>query len=106
MGDADHSLETLAQRLFARSNMSQAIKTTRLTPAQLEELRHFTTCVTASAIETFGLRPFNTGFADASIRCQFTELPQVLGYAATARVRSANPPWSKHGYFYYDRTDW
>jgi 4-hydroxy-4-methyl-2-oxoglutarate aldolase len=77
-----------------------------LTPAELDELRQFSTCVTASAIETFGLHPFNTGFADASIRCQFPEFPQALGYAATARVRSANPPWTKQGYFYYDRADW
>ena len=31
----------------------------------------------------------NTGFADSSIRCQFKDLPPVLGYAATARIRSA-----------------
>ena len=29
-----------------------------------------------------------------------------MGYAATARIRSADPPMEKHGYFYYDREDW
>ena len=86
--------------------MTQTTKANRLTPVQLDELRELSTCVTASAIETFGVRPFNSGFADSSIRCQFNELPPVLGYAATAHVRSANAPMSRHGYFYYDRTDW
>ncbi len=86
--------------------MTQTIEANCLTPAQLDELRKLSTCVTASAIETFNVRPFNSGFADSSICCQFNELPPVLGYAATAHVRSANPPWSRHGYFYYDRTDW
>jgi 4-hydroxy-4-methyl-2-oxoglutarate aldolase len=69
-------------------------------------LRHLSTCVTASAIEPFGIRMHNTGFADSSIRCLFQELPPALGYAATARIRSANPPMDKRGYFYYDRSDW
>ena len=86
--------------------MTQTIKANRLTPAQLDELRQLDTCVTASAIETFGVRPLNTGFADSRVRCQFKELPPVVGYAATAHSRSANAPMDRHGYFYYDRTDW
>jgi 4-hydroxy-4-methyl-2-oxoglutarate aldolase len=77
-----------------------------LTPAQLDELRQLTTCITASAIETFGVRLYNAGFADSSIRCQFKDLPGVVGYAATARIRSADPPMGNRGYFYYDRADW
>lgn len=77
-----------------------------MTPAQLDELRQFSTCVTASAIETFGVRLCNAGFANSSIRCQFKELPVVVGYAATVRIRSANPPMDSPGYFYYDRADW
>jgi regulator of RNase E activity RraA len=77
-----------------------------MTPALLDELRQFSTCVTESAIETFGVRLCNAGFADCRIRCQFKELPPVVGYAATARIRSANPPMDRHGYFYYDRADW
>jgi 4-hydroxy-4-methyl-2-oxoglutarate aldolase len=86
--------------------MAQTIKANHLTPAQLDELRQLSTCVTASAIETFGIRLHNTGFADSSIRCQFQDLPAVVGYAATARIRSANPPMDRRGYFYYDRADW
>jgi 4-hydroxy-4-methyl-2-oxoglutarate aldolase len=86
--------------------MDQIRNASRMTPALLDELRQFTTCVTASAIETFGERLANTGFANSSIRCQFKELPAVVGYAATARIRSANPPMDSRGYFYYDRADW
>jgi regulator of RNase E activity RraA len=86
--------------------MAETINANRLTPAQLSELARLGTCVTASAIETFGVRMRNTGFADASIRCLFKELPTVLGYAATARIRSANPPMEGQRYFYYGRADW
>lgn len=86
--------------------MAQITKTDHLPLAQLDELRQLSTCVTASAIETFGVRLHNAGFADSSIRCQFKELPVVVGYAATARIRSANPPMDRRGYFYYDRVDW
>jgi 4-hydroxy-4-methyl-2-oxoglutarate aldolase len=86
--------------------MVQTIKANRLTGAQFEELRQLSTCVTASAIETFGVRMHNAGFANSNIGCMFAELPPVVGYAATARIRSANPPMDKRGYFYYDRADW
>lgn len=86
--------------------MVQTIKANRPTSAQLDELRRLSTCVTASAIETFGVRLPNIGFADSNIRCQFKELPPVVGYAATARIRSADPPMERHSYFYYDRADW
>ncbi len=75
-----------------------------LPPALLEELRRLSTCVADSAIETFGLRLPNTGFADSRVRCMFPDLPTIVGYAATARIRSATPPIE--GGTYYCRTDW
>ena len=72
-----------------------------LAPAQLEQLRTLSTCVVASAIETFGVRLRNKGFTDSRIRCVFPELPTVVGYAATARLRSSEPPME--GKSYYDR---
>jgi len=79
----------------------------RLTTAQLEQFRRWSTCVVASAIETFQVRLPNTGFADSSIRCMFPEQPPVIGYAATARIRTSNPPMEQHTHFdYYDRADW
>jgi len=74
------------------------------TAALLDELGRLSTCVVDSAIETFGVRLRNAGFADASIRCIFNDRPSMVGYAATARIRSAEPPMQGHGY--YDRTDW
>ena len=61
----------------------------------------------SSAIETFQVRLPNTGFADSSIRCIFPEQPPVIGYAATARIRTSNPPMEQRTHFdYYDRADW
>src|SRR5260370_7865779 len=74
-------------------------------PAGLEQLRRLSTCVVASAIETFQVRLANSGFADSSIQCIFKNRLPLIGYAATARIRSAHPPTVGHGY-YYERTDW
>ena len=76
-----------------------------LTPVRLEQLRRFSTCLVASAIESFQVRLPNSGFSDSSIRCIFEDLPPIVGYAATARVRTADPPMEGGGYI-YDRTDW
>jgi 4-hydroxy-4-methyl-2-oxoglutarate aldolase len=86
--------------------MPRSGKADCLTPEQLDELRQLSTCVTASAIEPFGVRLCNAGFADSTVRCQFTNLPPIIGYAATARIRSQDVPMEGDGYFYYDRPDW
>ncbi len=78
-----------------------------LKPSQLEQFRRLTTCLVASAIETFRVRLPNTGFADSSIRCMFPDQPAMAGYATTARLRSSNPRMeATKSYDYYDRTDW
>ena len=81
--------------------------TRTIKPAKLEQYRRLTTCLVASAIETFRVRLPNTGFADSSIRCIFEDQPPMAGYAATARMRSSNPRMEiGKSYDYYDRTDW
>jgi 4-hydroxy-4-methyl-2-oxoglutarate aldolase len=75
-----------------------------LTPNQLEELGRFSTCVISNAIEKFHVRLRNAGFADSSVRCIFEDFPPMVGYAATARVRTSDPPME--GGAYFDRTDW
>lgn len=75
-----------------------------LTPEQLEALRRLGTCMVSNAIEAFDVRLRNSGFADASIQCMFDDFPPIVGYAATARVRTSVPPMQGHNYF--DRTDW
>jgi len=76
-----------------------------LTHVEIERLRRLSTCIVASTIETFRVRLPNTGFADSRVRCMFEDRHPVVGFAATARIRSATPPMEGHGY-YYDRTDW
>jgi 4-hydroxy-4-methyl-2-oxoglutarate aldolase len=75
------------------------------TSLRLEELRRFSTCLVASAIETFKVRLPNTGFSNSSIRCIFEDLPPIVGHATTARIRTADPPMEGGGYV-YERTDW
>jgi 4-hydroxy-4-methyl-2-oxoglutarate aldolase len=65
-----------------------------LTEDDLDGLRRFDTCMISNAIETFDARLRNTGFADGSIHCIFkdADAPPMVGYAATARLRSGDPP--------------
>jgi len=44
------------------------------------------------------------GFATAGFRCLFKNFPPMVGYAATCKVRSADPPMV--GSRYVERTDW
>jgi 4-hydroxy-4-methyl-2-oxoglutarate aldolase len=70
----------------------------------LDALRRFDTCMVCNAIETFQVRLRNTGFANAHIHCMFEDLPPMVGYAATARMRSDDPPVK--GGTYRDRSAW
>lgn len=63
-----------------------------LTDGELDALRQFDTCMVANAVETFNVRLRNTGFTNADIRCRFEDAPPMVGYAATARLRSGQPP--------------
>ncbi len=76
----------------------------QLTPAQLEQFRRLSTCVVASAIETFRVRLPNAGFANSIVRCMFPHMPTTVGYAATARIRTSAPPMEGHSYYF--RTNW
>ncbi len=75
-----------------------------LPPAQLQQFRELSSCIVASAIETFDVRMQNAGFTNSEIRCLFEDLPTTVGYAATARIRSVEPPMV--GRSYYERHDW
>jgi len=70
----------------------------------LEELRGLDACAVANAIETFDVRLRNVGFAGSCARCMFEDFPPMLGYAATARIRTSEPPMEGHSY--HERTDW
>ncbi len=46
----------------------------------------------------------NEGYTKPGLRCIFKDLPPMLGYAVTSRIKSSQPPPTSHSYF--DRTDW
>jgi 4-hydroxy-4-methyl-2-oxoglutarate aldolase len=70
----------------------------------LERLKRFDTCTISNAIERKHVRPRNEGFIIGTSACRFPNLPPVIGYAVTARMRSAMPP--VNGSWYYERMDW
>jgi regulator of RNase E activity RraA len=72
-------------------------------PDLLERLRRFDTCTLSNAIERLNLRPRTTGHVTGAAGCLFRQLPPVIGYAVTAKMRSSMPP--VHGRVYYEHTD-
>ncbi len=74
------------------------------TPEQLAAIRRFDTCTIADAIETFELRLRNEGFSRPGLTPVTGPDSRALGYAATFRVTSADPPVT--GGRFIDRTDW
>jgi 4-hydroxy-4-methyl-2-oxoglutarate aldolase len=70
----------------------------------LESLRGFDTCTISNAIERMNARPRNEGFVSGAVRCRFPDLPPMVGYAATGRIRTVSPPMAHR--CYYDRMDW
>jgi 4-hydroxy-4-methyl-2-oxoglutarate aldolase len=75
-----------------------------LSRATFDAIRQFDTCTIANAIEHFKVRLRNEGYTLPGLQCVTGGSPRLLGYAATCRVRSADPPMS--GNAYVDRTDW
>jgi 4-hydroxy-4-methyl-2-oxoglutarate aldolase len=75
-----------------------------LSASELEALRRLETSTVSNAIEAFEVRLRNTGFTDARIHCMFEDFPPMVGYAATARMRSGDPPIA--GRVYHERSEW
>jgi len=75
-----------------------------LSAVDLERLREFDACTVSNAIEKFSVRLRNEGFISRAMRCRFPDLPPMVGYAATGRIRTASPPMTHR--CYYDRMDW
>lgn len=75
-----------------------------LTAEELEKLRCLTSCQVADAIDSFNVRLRNEGYMDPSVRCVFSNLRPMVGYAATARIRTSEPPMAERPY--PNRTDW
>jgi len=54
-------------------------------------LRQFDTPTISNTIELFEIRPRNAGYMDSRIRACFPEMPPIVGFAATATMRCAEP---------------
>jgi 4-hydroxy-4-methyl-2-oxoglutarate aldolase len=67
-----------------------------LTWEELRELQLIPTPSIANAIESFNVRPRNEGVSDGTVRPQFPELGPMVGYAATATIRSNEEPAKGH----------
>src|SRR5581483_12138358 len=71
---------------------------------QLDAIRQFDTCTVANAIEQFGVRLRNQGFTRPGLTCVTGGTPRLIGFAATCRIRSADP--SMTGKPYLEGTGW
>ena len=58
----------------------------------LSRLAKFDTPTICNVIELFEVRPRNRGYMDARVKCNFPELPNMVGFACTASFRSDAPP--------------
>jgi regulator of RNase E activity RraA len=75
-----------------------------VSPETFTALAALDTCAVTNAIECFDVRLRNEGFTDSTVQCRLPNLPPMLGYALTLRVRSSSPSWK--GVNYLDRSDW
>jgi 4-hydroxy-4-methyl-2-oxoglutarate aldolase len=64
----------------------------------LAALAKFDTPTICNVIELFDIRPRNRGYMDGRIRCNFPELPPMVGFACTAAFRSDAPPGKGDAY--------
>ncbi len=63
-----------------------------ISSATLAKLAQFDTPTICNVIELFDVRPRNVGYMDERIKCQYPNLPPMVGFAATASFRSDAPP--------------
>ena len=63
-----------------------------ITTEVLDLLRKYDTSTVCNVIELFDVRPRHAGFMDQRIQACFPEMPPMVGFAATATFRSADPP--------------
>jgi regulator of RNase E activity RraA len=69
-----------------------------ITRETLAKLARFDTPSICNIIELFDIRPRNRGYMDARIKCNFPELPPIVGFACTAAFRSDAPPGGGDAY--------
>jgi 4-hydroxy-4-methyl-2-oxoglutarate aldolase len=67
-----------------------------ITSQQIDALRKITSPSVANAIETFNVRPREEGNLSSDIRALFPEMGPMVGFAATAVIRSEKGPIEGH----------
>lgn len=58
----------------------------------LDKLAQYDTPTICNVIELFDLRPRNAGYMDHRVKCNFPEMPPLVGFACTAQFRSDAQP--------------
>jgi 4-hydroxy-4-methyl-2-oxoglutarate aldolase len=69
-----------------------------ITPATLANLARFDTPTICNVIELFDVLPRNRGYMDHRVKCNYPDLPPMVGFAATASFRSDAPPMGGDAY--------
>ena len=63
-----------------------------ITTETLQKLARYDSPTICNVIELFDIRPRNRGYMDSRIRCNYPEMPPMVGFATTAAFRSDAPP--------------
>jgi 4-hydroxy-4-methyl-2-oxoglutarate aldolase len=71
---------------------------------EFRSLKALDSCAVANAIERFHVQLRNEGYTEDGVTCRFPEMPSMLGYAMTLKVRSGAPPTK--GKVFFENTDW
>lgn len=64
-----------------------------------ESLRAFDTPALADALARLDLQSHSSGYAAPGLHCFASQKSTIVGFAATARIRAADPPMTGHHYF-------
>jgi len=71
---------------------------------EFRNLQALDSCTVANAIERYQVQLRNEGHTVDGMACRFPDMPPVLGYAMTLKVRSGTPPTK--GKVFFENTDW
>jgi len=69
-----------------------------ITAATLAKLAKYDTPTVCNVIELFDVLPRNRGYMDGRVKCNYPDLPPMVGFAATAAFRSDAPPMGGDAY--------
>ncbi len=68
-----------------------AVVTSQLSRDKLDALGRFDSATVANAVEAFDVRDRAEGYTSMELRCQFPDLPPMVGFAVTCTMDSTTP---------------